>query len=427
MSTVEVAGEAGVRPAPPGPVPDDVLPISELTNGSALRFLLIEDSSTDSELVMALLESEFPNAVFHVATSLDQALALLRGSEYDVVLADLTLPDADGATVVRTVRTAYPQSALMVLTGRIDGALALWALAEGAQDYLVKGQHDGPRLATALLHGLQRCRAEQQVHTRLVAALHKESQAVQRLHELNEAKSGFVATVSHELRTPLTSISAYAEMLHDEAGLSAHQSQWVDAIMRSTDRLSSLTDDLLLLSGFSSREYRPVRQEVDLGQVVRHAEEVLETLGGGRHLEVSFVLPDDPVTVIGDPENLERVVLNLMSNAIKFSEDGGVVTCRLSSTADQAVLEIVDAGIGIPEAEQGELFTRFFRGSSARERAIQGTGLGLHIAATIVRNHGGDISVVSAHLRGSTFTVRLPLAAATTAARPRLTARPTTL
>jgi signal transduction histidine kinase len=383
-----------------------------LDHTSRLTFLLIEDSSSDSELVMALLESEFVNAEIHTATNLDTALSMLADGHYDLVLADLTLPDADGATVVRTVRTAYPHTALMVLTGRIDGALALWALAEGAQDYLVKGQHDGPRLATALLHGLQRCRAEQQAHTRLVAALEKESQAVERLNELNEAKSDFVATVSHELRTPLTSIAAYAELLQEDAGLTPWQAQCVDVISRSADRLSSLADDLLLLSGFSSPEYVVEAGEVDLRAVVHHAQEVLGTLGAGRSLAVAFDLPDAPVVVSGDAEHLERVVLNLMSNAIKFSEDGGSISCRLSVTAQDAVLVVADNGMGIPLAEQPELFTKFFRGSSARDRAIQGTGLGLHIVASIVQSHGGDVSVVSEHLHGATFTVRLPLGSA---------------
>ena len=335
---------------------------------------------------------------------------MLEETAYDLVLADLTLPDADGATVVQAVRTAHPTTALMVLTGRIDGALALWALAEGAQDYLVKGEHDGPRLATALLHGLQRCRAEQLAHTQLLAALAKESEAVRRLHELNELKNDFVATVSHELRTPLTSISAYTELLQDEKSLSPQHRDWVDTIARNTFRLTSLTDDLLLMSRFGSEGYVVKARPVDLRAVVRHTEEVLSGLGTGRNLQVSFAVPETPVVVPGDADHLERVVLNLMSNTIKFSEDGGSISCRLSCTATEAVLVVTDSGIGIPAAEQAELFTKFFRGASARDRAIQGTGLGLFIVATIVNNHGGHISVVSGELRGSAFTVTVPLA-----------------
>jgi signal transduction histidine kinase len=384
--------------------------VATLDSSSELTILLIEDSSSDSELVIQLLQDEFVNADIHTATNLERALVMLDETPYDLVLADLTLPDADGATVVQSVRTAHPTTALMVLTGRIDGALALWALAEGAQDYLVKGQHDGPRLATAMLHGLQRCRAEQNAHTQLLAALNKESQAVHRLHELNELKNDFVATVSHELRTPLTSISAYTEMLQEETSLSPQHREWVDTIARNTFRLTSLTDDLLLMSRFGSVGYAVKARPVDLTTVVRRAEEVLAGLGTGRSLDMSFALPDSPVVVLGDADHLERVVLNLMGNAIKFSHEGGSISCRLSRVATEAVLTVTDAGIGIPAAEQVELFTKFFRGASARNRAIQGTGLGLYIVATIVKNHGGQISVESGGGQGSTFTVRIPLA-----------------
>ncbi|MCW2777134.1 MAG: putative signal transduction protein containing a rane domain, an and a domain [Frankiales bacterium] len=141
-----------------------------LDRSSRLRLLLIEDSASDQELVLALLEDELPHAEVHVASSLDEALRRLGETWYDVALADLSLPDAEGPTVVRAVRAAHPDTALLVLTGRGYGDLALWALAEGAQDYLVKGQYDGPRLAVALLHALQRQRAEQVAHRYLQLA-----------------------------------------------------------------------------------------------------------------------------------------------------------------------------------------------------------------------------------------------------------------
>lgn len=142
----------------------------QLDRDSAISLLVIEDSTSDSELVLALLEDELPHAQIQVAANLGDAMTLLDEGQYDATLADLSLPDADGLAVVHAVRSAHPDTALLVLTGRADGALALWALAEGAQDYLIKGQHDGPRLATALLHALQRQRAEHEAHRYLQLA-----------------------------------------------------------------------------------------------------------------------------------------------------------------------------------------------------------------------------------------------------------------
>ena len=107
--------------------------------------------------------------------------------------------------------------------------------------------------------------------------------------------------------------------------------------------------------------------------------------------------------------SLEALLTNLLSNALKFTQDGGWVCCTLSTFAGTARIEVSDNGLGIPRSEQEHLFTRFFRASTAKERAIQGTGLGLSIVDSIVRKHGGDISVVSEHLEGSAFTVTLPL------------------
>ncbi|MCW2543008.1 MAG: hypothetical protein JWM40_560 [Frankiales bacterium] len=146
------------------------VPLARLGTASELTLLLIEDSRSDSDLVRALLETDLPHATIDVAVDLHDALRQLDAKAFDLVLADLSLPDADGLAVVHAIRAAHHDTALLVLTGRVDGDLALWALAEGAQDYLVKGQHDGPRLAVAVLHALQRQRAEQEAHRYLELA-----------------------------------------------------------------------------------------------------------------------------------------------------------------------------------------------------------------------------------------------------------------
>ena len=228
--------------------------------------------------------------------------------------------------------------------------------------------------------------------------------------EARQAKTEFVATVSHELRTPMSSITGFIELLGEDTGrtLTEDQKWFVDAIRRNSDRLTGLADDLLTLSSLESGMFDHGESDVDLRQVVLTAESVLEPVIAARNLEVHFEVPSDPVMVRGDVQNFESVVSNLVSNALKFTEDGGWVRCRLRLLADSARLEVSDNGLGIPENEQPELFTRFFRSSTAQEHAIQGSGLGLTIVDSIVQSYGGDISVVSEHQVGSTFTVTLP-------------------
>lgn len=245
----------------------------------------------------------------------------------------------------------------------------------------------------------------------LVAALEKERTAVERLRALDEAKNEFVSTVSHELRTPVTSIVGYTEMLQDGTVVDPLPDQLplFDTIARNGQRLIVLCNDLLTLAGLDSESITWEAEQVDLGEVLRAVEEAVAPLLADRDLEVLVERPDSPAVVVGDPAQLERVVLNLVTNAIKFTEDGGVVRARVEVAGDEVVLTVTDTGIGIPTEEQDNLFQKFFRSSTAQKEAIQGTGLGLSIVAAIVSAHGGTIRVRSAHLEGATFTVRLPV------------------
>jgi len=249
----------------------------------------------------------------------------------------------------------------------------------------------------------------------LQRALETERRAVERLRRLDAAKNDFVSTVSHELRTPTTSIVGYTEMLRDEAAgtVTDQQRALLEVIARNGMRLISVANDLLTLAGLESDDRSTWREEpVDLADVVRQGEETVTPLVGERRLDLDFTVPTTAVPVLGDAAHLDRVVVNLLSNAVKFTPDGGQVGCRLSVEAGAAVLEVADTGIGIPEDEQADLFTKFFRSSTAQSRAIPGTGLGLSIIHRIVTDHGGEITVRSAEGVGTTFTVRLPLAVA---------------
>lgn len=252
---------------------------------------------------------------------------------------------------------------------------------------------------------------QRQSQEMLVAALDKERTAVERLRQLDEAKNEFVSTVSHELRTPVTSIVGYTEMLQDGSIVEPDPDQLplLATIARNGQRLIVICNDLLMLSGLDSGAAQWERESLDLTTLLKPVEEAVRPLLIGRDLALRVDHPDVPLVVLGDRAQLERVLLNLLSNAVKFTEDGGEIDCRLEEQDDEAVLTVSDTGIGIPEEEQGGLFEKFFRSSTAQDRAIQGTGLGLSIVASIVAAHGGRIEVRSAHLAGTTFTVRLPL------------------
>jgi signal transduction histidine kinase len=244
----------------------------------------------------------------------------------------------------------------------------------------------------------------------------RERQMVERLRELDQAKSDFVASVSHELRTPLTSIRGYIEMLREgDAGeIDPEQARMLEIVQRNADRLLALIEDLLTVSRIESGAFRVTRAPFQLDAIVRTTVEELRPQAEARGVALAATIEGEIPVVLGDASQLERVLLNLLSNAIKFTTNGGSVAVRLRRCGDYLVLEVEDDGIGIPESDQEHLFSRFFRSTVATERAIQGTGLGLVIVKSVIEQHGGEISVRSEQDVGTTFTIRLPVVGAVT-------------
>ncbi|GAA2737254.1 hypothetical protein GCM10009867_23740 [Pedococcus aerophilus] len=245
----------------------------------------------------------------------------------------------------------------------------------------------------------------------LEAALVKERDAVRELQRLNDAKSTFVSSVSHELRTPVTSVVGYTEMLLDGVGgdVNADQRDMLGRIRRNGQRLMVLIEDLLTASRLESGASAPTLRPHDLRDTAKGALEGVAPLLRNRRLRMNLEVGSQATPVLADPEQLERLVMNLLSNAIKFTPDGGSVTVRVSHSGANAMLSVSDTGMGIPEDEQDQLFSRFFRSSSAQRQAIQGTGIGLSIVRGIASQHGGAVSAASVEGFGSTFTLNLPL------------------
>ena len=251
-----------------------------------------------------------------------------------------------------------------------------------------------------------------EVQRRLEESLRTERDAHERLRQVDVVKDSFVSSVSHELRTPMTSIVGFLELLQDGSygGLSDPQADAVARIHTNTSRLLALVDDLLTLSRLQEQVAGDEPTEFDLRDAVSAGHAVVAPgWGAPRVLDVLLELPEEPVPFRGDQDAIERVVVNLLGNAVKFTPDDGRIDVRLSvEDGWLAVIEVSDTGIGIPPEEVHLLFSRFFRSSSATDHAVPGTGLGLSITRTIVEQHEGTISVHARPGGGTTFTVRLP-------------------
>jgi PAS domain S-box-containing protein len=239
-------------------------------------------------------------------------------------------------------------------------------------------------------------------------------------------KDQFVSLISHELRTPLSSILGYLELVLDDPDqpLTDEQRSYLGTVERNAQRLLRLVGDLLFTAQVEAGRFTLQPEDVDLAAVLRAAEETARVAAAAGGVRLELDLPAEDVVVAGDPVRLGQACDNLVSNAVKFTPAGGSVTLALRAgwrTADGAVAEeerpgaepvariaVTDTGYGIPTAELDQLFTRFFRASTAKRNAVKGVGLGLSITKAITTAHGGSLDVTSTEGRGTTFTLTLP-------------------
>jgi len=225
------------------------------------------------------------------------------------------------------------------------------------------------------------------------------------IRNLEKIKRDFIANLSHELRTPLTSIKGFAESLDCE--VTENGKHYLDIILRNTNRLINIVKDLLLLSELEGKDVALELQEVKLDILIDDVLKIFEQKAKEKNLEINFN-PEENIPIIkGDPFKIEQMLINLLENAIKYTEKG-YIDISLKQNDNNIIIEIQDTGIGIPESHLNRIFERFYVVDKSRSRKLGGTGLGLSIVKHIVLLHNGKIDVDSSYGLGTKFTIILP-------------------
>ena len=226
--------------------------------------------------------------------------------------------------------------------------------------------------------------------------------------KLDNMRKEFVADVSHELKTPITSIMGYADTLLEGEYDDATKTKFLNVIASEARRMAKLVTDLLALSRYDSNKNKIEKTEFDLGDLVKKCQEKLQIEIDKKHHKVENLVTANVPLVYADKSGIERVVLNILSNSIKYTKENGTIKIYVGFVYNDAYIKIIDNGMGIPEEDLNRIFERFYRVDKARSRELGGTGLGLSIAKEILNQNGGSIDIKSEVGKGTEVVIRVP-------------------
>ncbi|MGI8706405.1 MAG: response regulator [Sphingomicrobium sp.] len=389
--------------------------------------LVVEDSPGDARLLREMFSEDGANSTVmtHVDT-MEAAEKHLAVHDFDIVLLDLGLPDAQGLEAVRRARAAAPAMPLVVLSGLDDERVALEALQGGAQDYLIKGQIDSRGLLRALRYAIERKSLEADA----LALSAKVEIACEEAEAATAAKATFVANMSHEIRTPLNSIIGFSDLLLDDVSLNRTQRRYLELVKNAGGALLTVVNDILDFSKLDAGKVELTNEVFSLGALVSSTVSIVEGTAEAKGLDLQIRI--DPALTLyncGDSARIRQILLNLLSNAVKFTSAGSVFLdigkTGSASSSERVRFEICDTGAGVPAESQSRLFQQFTQADPSISRRHGGTGLGLSICNSLVGLMGGRIGFIENKEKGSTFWFEIDLATATEAdVRPQLCSDP---
>lgn len=360
-----------------------------MSTNKRLNILLIEDSVVFARAVEAVLRTkallEFDLVT---ADSLADGKNRMHDQAFDIVLLDLSLPDSQDLDSLRSIRRRTPLLPIIILTGNEDEATAIQALQEGAQDYLLKMDLDGRTLSRAILYAMERGKLLQQ-------------------------RDEFMAALVHDIKNPLIGSDRILQLILDKqfGEMEPELLKITTLLKRSNESVLQLLMNLLEIHRYDVAAPRFKFETLDLSAAINCSVKELTPLAELKCLKLSTSLQGKNANVRADAVAIQRVLLNLIGNSIKFTPDGGSVDVCVGTNDISAIVTVKDTGGGISIDEQQHLFERFYQSRSGKQYAF-GTGLGLYVCRQIVEAHKGKITCESVDNVGTTITIELPHLAA---------------
>lgn len=392
-----------------------------------LKILLVDDDEVDRIAVKRALKKTPLKIELTEADASKSAIANLVEQSFEIILLDYRLPDCTGLELISQIKQLKIDTPFIVLTGQGDEEIAVEIMKAGASDYLAKSKIDPLSLSKSIKNAIRLYQAEKAVAianrqlrqtNELLLEKNKELEQKQQqiqlknleLQEAYNLKSQFLATMSHELRTPMNAIMGFSQLLLRQYPdpLSKTQQDIVERIFNNSQNLLNMINEMLDFSKIEAGKLELSFQEFDLVQLVTLTVEELRSLAIQQKIDLKTDINLNNQIVYQDKHSIKRILINLISNAIKFTEHGEVQVTITEINSDLIAIAVEDTGIGIAPENLKAIFQAFRQIDQTFTRKYSGTGLGLAITDSLVKMIGGTISVQSQLGKGSIFEVEIP-------------------
>jgi signal transduction histidine kinase len=381
------------------------------------QILLVDDDPALLQALPQTISVRMTGVQVQTALEASTALSLLQHHDYDAIISDIKMPGMDGLELLAMIVDQHPETPVLLITGHGEHELAIRALRGGAYDYILK-PIDRDDFLASLQRALQTRQLRRQIALQQRAleasALSLERQVEQRTRQLlaaNASKDALLSIVAHELASPLSSLKGFLQLV-DRQLQRADAVEKIRGTLQETThalrRWERLVQDLLETAHLQAVRLVLHRNTCDLVALCR---QVLTEWSAGVETAPTFDVCDEPLEAEVDPQRISQVVLNLLSNARKYSPKGAPIAVQMRRAGEEAVIEVRDQGVGIAAEHLSRLTEAFYRLSSSEgyTGSEEGLGLGLYLAKMILEQHGGRLEVSSQPAQGSTFSIVLPL------------------